>query len=230
MNDAWFCRPACPLSLSHKNKWSAAWQSWVRPVEWGRGDYFLLQPHLRLSEAAVPQGLPPRRTVLILPGDPASLSPPAEAVGDPGDNSSGFRCLNSHLHLLTGHRRGLWYDPALGGCSPPNPAAQQCPVHPAVPTTKIDGFSDSAGEDRQLSVLSHICSALVSIFFFPGQFSGPHYFEAFIYCLELFLSPITPASWKYISRMTLSLTGESSIHKGYQISHLHSINLYFPLG
>lgn len=33
MNDACFCRPACPLSLSCKNRWSAAWHSWVHSVE-----------------------------------------------------------------------------------------------------------------------------------------------------------------------------------------------------
>lgn len=135
---------------------------------------------------------------MILPSDPLSLSPRAAAVGDPGDNSSGFRCLNSCLHLLTGHRTGLWYDPALGGSSPPNLAAQQCPIHPVAPTTRTDVFSDSAGEDRQLSLVSRICSALMSIFS-PGQFSGRHYFEAFIYGLELFLSLITPASWKPMS-------------------------------
>lgn len=36
MNDACFCRPACPLLLSCKNKWSAAWHSWVHCVEQGR--------------------------------------------------------------------------------------------------------------------------------------------------------------------------------------------------
>lgn len=35
MNDACFCRPACPLSLSCKNRWSAVWHSWVDSVEQG---------------------------------------------------------------------------------------------------------------------------------------------------------------------------------------------------
>lgn len=163
------------------------------------GDYFKLQPHLGLSEAVVPQVLHPSRIFSIVPSDPPSLSPPAEALGDPGDNSSSFRCLKGRLHLLTDHRMGLWYGPVLGGFSPPNPADQQCPLHLAAPTTTIDGFSDSAKEDRQLSLVSHICSAFVSSVFFPGQFSGPHYFEAFVCVLELFLSPIIPASWKHTS-------------------------------
>jgi len=92
-------------------------------------------------------------------------SPPAEAVGDPGDNSSTFRGLKSLLHLLTGHRMGLWYDPALGGFSPPNPAAQQYLVHSAAPTARTDVFSDTAGEDRQLSLVFHICPACRVSFF-----------------------------------------------------------------
>lgn len=134
MNDAWFCRPACPLSLSGQNKWSAARQSQVHSVKWGRGDY----PASATSRTL--KGRSSRRIVLVLLSDPPSFSAPTEAVGDPGDNSSGSRCLNSHLHLLIGHRMGLWYDPALGGFSPPNSAAQQWPIHPVAPTTRINVF------------------------------------------------------------------------------------------
>lgn len=143
-----------------------------------------------------------------MPSDPPSLSPPAEAVGDPGNNSSGFRCLKSHLHLLTGHRMGLWYGPVLGGFSPPNPAAQQCPVHLAAHTTRISLlWQCRRGQAAFTGVPYLFCPSVFN--FFPGKFSGPHYFEAFICVLELLLSPIAPESWKHVSQMTPPLTGES---------------------
>lgn len=126
-----------------------------------------------------------------------SFSPPTEAVSDPGDNSSGFRCLNSHLHLLTGHRMGLWYDPALGGFSPPNSAAQQWPIHPIAPTTRINVVFWQC-KRGQAAFSGFLCLFCPCAHFFPGQFSGPHYFEAFTYGLKLFLSLIIPASWKHM--------------------------------
>lgn len=97
----------------------------------GHGDHFELQPHLGLSED--PQGLPPRRIVYILPRAEPILSSPAEAVADPGGNSSVFSCLNSPLITLLVTE---WVcDPALGDFSPPDPTVLQCSIHLVAPTT-----------------------------------------------------------------------------------------------
>lgn len=160
MNDACFCRPARPFSPSHQNKWPAAWQSRVHPAERGRGGCVWLQHVFRPLRGCGPPGPPPRRTTRTPPG----LPPPAEAgsAPSPGGSSSGLGFLNGHLHPLTGDRMGLWYSPALGHPSASHSALQQCPIHLAAPPTLFNHFSDFAGEDRQLSVVSDTADCLLS--------------------------------------------------------------------
>lgn len=152
-----FARPARPFSLSHQNKWPAAWQSQVHPAEWGCAWLHCIFRPLR---GRGPPGPPPRTTTRTLPG----LPPSAEFGGAPGSggSSSHLGFLNGHLHPLTGDRMGLWHGPALGYPSPSPPALQQCLIHLAAPPTSFNRFPDFAGEDSQLSVVSDPAECLLA--------------------------------------------------------------------
>lgn len=66
MNNACFCRPACPSSLSCKSRQSAAWHSWVRSVEQGRETISSFS-YIWGSEAVMPRAFLPGELLRYCP-------------------------------------------------------------------------------------------------------------------------------------------------------------------